>query len=323
MRSLEELKIFFTTDLKDSIKKVEAKRLATVWKMIMVLILTLGLSIFAGYYILIKADMSIGWLVLALLVILTSGTMAAVEISRNRGFYYDFKNLIIEQIMQFIHPSFHYNPRKFIPIKKFVESHLFRRLPNKSYKGDDYVVGHLDNQVKLEFSEVVAKYKKEDAKTTSGVEDLVMFKGLFFVATLPVNHDGHTVIVPRNVDMTEANFRDNVKLHPMNAAPVEILDQFNVFTSNDEASRQLLSKEVVQDILDAKAKRKGDSIHISFVGQNVFIGVEHGKDLFEPKLWGTLNNFEVIREYADDLTQAITIVDAVARSATKSSKQMA
>ena len=46
-----------------------------------------------------------------------------------------------------------------------------------------------------------------------------------------------------------------------------------------------------------------------FVGSMVFVAISFSRNLFEPKLFSSLTDFENIREYYDDLDLAISIVD--------------
>ena len=61
-------------------------------------------------------------------------------------------------------------------------------------------------------------------------------------------------------------------------------------------------------ITDFKEKT-GKKIYLSFIGSMVFVAVPYTRDLFEPRLFKTLLDFEPIRRYYEDLQFAIGIVD--------------
>lgn len=318
MKTVTELEAYFNSDLAPSVEKVERKRKSIITKLVVVAILTVvfcaaATFVWSHFNQEIETGVPIGWLILGYLIFIVGGAVLWLEISRNKGFYYDFKTLIIEQVMQTIHPSFRYKAHKFIPIQQFVESHLFETLPNKKYEGDDYVQGQLDNGAKLEFSEIVAHYRKrdipEDEKTKKKAEK-VMFKGLFFVAETNLKHKGHTVITPRKVDLRKAKFRDNVKLDVMHNPPPDFQGIFHVFTDNQDAAKELFNPQLVQRLVRFQQAHDGNFM-VSFIRKKLYVGITHEKDLFEPNLWKTLKDFDAIRDYFKDLRQAVTILENI------------
>ncbi|MHC4388157.1 MAG: DUF3137 domain-containing protein, partial [Planctomycetota bacterium] len=57
-------------------------------------------------------------------------------------------------------------------------------------------------------------------------------------------------------------------------------------------------------------KRKTNRpVYLSFVGSKVFVAVSYTKNLFEPRLFRTILDFELVQEYFEDLQLAIGIVD--------------
>lgn len=318
MKTAEDLRFFFDTELKKSLQKVESKRKAILTRVTVVIILTLAAIGFTVWFFNYLNDQRVngtpardpfelGWLILFILVELVGGFVLSSELMRNKGFYYDFKNLIIEQIMQFIHPSFHYKPHKSIALPRFVESHMFRHLPNKSYKGDDYVSGDLGSIGKLEFSEIEARRKGDDKKSEE--EGNIVFKGLFFVAETHNTYKGYTAIVPKSVDLTQATYPDRVKMNRMNSAPQTLQSKFNVFTSDEEGANEVLTNALISRLIKSE-QSDGVQLMVSFHGHRIFVGVAHPKDLFEPKLTKSLMDFEVIKEFFDELAGAISVVEA-------------
>jgi len=60
--------------------------------------------------------------------------------------------------------------------------------------------------------------------------------------------------------------------------------------------------------MEFKKKTRRD-IYLSFLGSSVYIAVSFAKDLFEPRIFKTLLDFEVVQEYFEDLTLAYGIVE--------------
>ncbi|MFW5659084.1 MAG: hypothetical protein ACOCZ8_03785, partial [Bacteroidota bacterium] len=159
MKTTQELKDYFHNELADDVSKVERKRRLVVMQLIGVSILiAAGIVTTVILHLQFTEIIDAGWLILGIMLSIILGGVMMYEVSRNRGFYYKFKNLIIDRIITCIDPSFVYKSHKFIPVNRFVESHLFQALPTKKYRGDDYVRGRIGDTA-VEFSELVAPYR--------------------------------------------------------------------------------------------------------------------------------------------------------------------
>jgi hypothetical protein len=55
-----------------------------------------------------------------------------------------------------------------------------------------------------------------------------------------------------------------------------------------------------------KAQRK---VYVSLVDTRIYVAIATTKDLFEPRLFRTMVNFNPIREYFEDLQLMLSIVD--------------
>jgi hypothetical protein len=326
MKSAEDFKAFYEAELKIHLRKVESRRRALVTKILIVGILSVLISIGGSVFYWMHNEplpdnerWNYGWLALGVLVVLTGGFVLMAEMSRNRSFYDRFKMLIIEEIMKFIHPSFQYKAHKFVPINRFVESHMFKFLPNKRYEGDDFCSGTLGSLGKLEFSEIEARRKPAAGEKISKKDDgLVVFKGLYFVAEVENTFPGYTVIVPSGTDLTNSQFPDNVKLHPYtNNVPAELSQYFRVFTDMDSTSREVLTPKIVKLMVDFQKTHPHVQLSASFHNHKIYVGVAHEKDLFEPKLFHSLLDFNVIKTFFDDLYSAITIVETLGQARTE------
>ncbi|MBU9710498.1 DUF3137 domain-containing protein [Evansella tamaricis] len=59
-----------------------------------------------------------------------------------KGFSQQMKQEVIKETVKFINPAFKYDPEKFIPKKTFVNTNIFKKVPNR-YRGDDYIWGYV------------------------------------------------------------------------------------------------------------------------------------------------------------------------------------
>ena len=88
----------------------------------------------------------------------------------------------------------------------------------------------------------------------------------------------------------------------------EFESHFVVYGSDQIEARYILSTSLMARITDFKNKT-GKKIFLSFIGSMVFVAVSYSRNLFEPKLFTTLLDFEPIRRYYEDLQLIIGIVD--------------
>jgi hypothetical protein len=307
MKSVENLRSYFQNELAADIDKVDKQRKMILTRLVATIIVFVAVIVLVTYSSLnFFAQYAYGWAVLFDLVIAVVGVIMINELQKNRDFYTDFKNLIIERIIQFINSSFVYRPAKYIPLKKFNESHLFPKPPNKKYKGDDYVSGSLGEKCKLEFSELYAT-RKEQKDDSGSTEQRTLFKGLFFVANVSSKFNGQAVIVPAEADFSNAEFIDKSQLEKLETGPASHSDNFAVYTNNTDEAQNLFTRELIHQLEDFRQRHQND-IRVSFIGNKIYVAISHDKDLFEPKLMKSLKDFDVIQEYYDDLYEAIVIV---------------
>lgn len=313
MKTVEQLKEYFNNDLMPEVLQVEQKR-----KMIVVRVILLGIGLLAvlvlGYLGLdSNPDLnSVGWKGLFLLVVGVLGFVAYREILNNRDFYNDFKTNVIEKIVKFIDPSFTYISHKYIQPTQLVESKLFSHLPKK-YKGDDYAVGVLGRNTKVEFSEVVARHRHRLDDNSKG-EWAVTFKGLFFVAQVERTFSGQTFVVASNHGVEALMAGSGAPPTQVASGNADFDNLFKIFSTNPGEAKTLISPEIQKHLIDFRAHRTND-VRFSFIGSKINVAVFHEKDLFEPEIFKTLVDFSIISEYYDDLYQAISVVESIDRSA--------
>jgi hypothetical protein len=84
--------------------------------------------------------------------------------------------------------------------------------------------------------------------------------------------------------------------------------EFVVYGDDQVEARYILSPSLMSRIVDYKQKT-GKRIYLSFVGSTIFVAIWIGRNLFEPRIFKTLLDFEPIRQYYEDLKIAIEIVE--------------
>ena len=232
-----------------------------------------------------------------------------------KGFVADFKGTVVDGVVRFCDPSLTYEPKQHISQPQFRESGIFQHGIDR-FKGEDHVVGKV-GATALEFSELHAEYKttSTDSKGHTRTTWHTIFKGLFFIADFNKDFRGATVVLP---DVAERLFGFLGKtLQKMNFARsgelVKLEDpeferQFVVYGDDQIEARYILSPSLMARIMDFK-KSSGREILVSFVRSKVYVAIKTGKNMFEPRIFSTLLDFSLVRDYLQDLQFALGIVE--------------
>ncbi|MFH1460160.1 MAG: DUF3137 domain-containing protein [Candidatus Omnitrophota bacterium] len=229
---------------------------------------------------------------------------------QTKNYKCDFKLKIIQKIVGFIDPQLKYDPYSCIPQQRFKFSGIFRHSIDK-YRGDDLVCGVL-GKTKIEFSEICAEYETRDNKGNRHTHTI--FKGLFFIADFNKDFQGTTYVLPDKVEKIFGGLGAFLqKADKRRGELVKLEDAvfekaFVVYAEDQIEARYILSPSLMARILDFKKKTNKD-IYLSFIKSNVYVAIPYGKDLFEPQIFKTLNDFNPIKEYYEDLVLAVSIVD--------------
>ncbi len=83
---------------------------------------------------------------------------------------------------------------------------------------------------------------------------------------------------------------------------------FAVYGNNQAESNSVLSETQRNRLVDFK-RRTGKKIYISFTRSNVYVAIPYKKDLFEPRIFRTVLDFSLIKEYFEDMRLAVDIVE--------------
>lgn len=226
--------------------------------------------------------------------------------SKFRG---EFKNKIIQKVVQYIDPKFRYNAYGKISEKDFNTCGIFPFVAD-NYQGDDLVSGIHDEETEFSFSEVYAKRFVRDHRRRPHL--VPIFKGLLFKADFNKNFKFVTVVLPDTTEKYFGNmgqamqsgniFREElVKLENP-----EFEKEFSVYSDSQTEARYLLSPKLMQRILDYKDKH-GERISLSFANSNIYIAVPRVKDLFEPNYFKPIDRFDAIEKYYNDMQMMVDI----------------
>lgn len=306
MKTLEELREFYNTNLLTDLAVLEEqrKRVARTIGIVIIVILCVAL---AGA--LIFGAMAGNPMAVLFPIIISAIIGGIICYFVSRGYVSEFKSVVIRKIVHFIDDELNYSPEDYIPKPVFMMSKIFTRKPNR-YKGDDLVFGKV-SETQIKFSELNAVYESGSGKNKSRV---TVFKGLFFMGDFNKHFSGKTVVLP---DTAEKLFgRLGQKLQSLNVFRGRLIKledpqferHFVVYGDDQVEARYILSTSLMSRIVDFKEKTR-KKIYLSFVGSMVFVAIWCTKNMFEPRIFRTLLDFEPIREYFEDLQLVIGIVD--------------
>ena len=325
MKTLSEFQSFYNEQLISKLQELETERKKFTGKLFAMsfIFVVIGLAGFFGFtlfkrensfYQIQEAGVDPVWIFMGVLIILFIIVLSFRIYAFSKKFTSKFKNNIIKEIVSFIDRSLHYSPENGISENEFMRSTIFTTNPDR-YKMEDMVSGTIGS-TSMKFSECHAEYKttSTDSKGRSKTTWHTIFRGLFFIADFNKNFKSRTVVLP---DTMEKMFGFlGKKLQSMNIGRDQLIKledpefekQFVVYGQDQVEARYILSTALMKRILDFRNKTKRD-ISLSFVNSSVFVAIPVNKDLFEPRIFRTVMNFDFLKEYYEYISITTELVE--------------
>jgi len=314
MKTTEDLKSFYDGSLRQQILALEEKRkkiahmaLAIIFGCITLFLFSLLLSI-----VLTPVFAVVSFIAIVVLGIILYFTLVHSEA---KAFVSDYKRRIVGEMVKFIDGNLAYNPENGIRQPAYMNSRIFLTQPDR-YKCEDYVSGKI-GETFIEFSEVHSEYKTEtrDSKGHRQTHWHTIFKGLFFIADFNKNFAGTTVVLPDFAESTFGflgkifqswNLTRSEKLIKLEDPDFEKL--FVVYGDDQITARYILTPGMMERLSEFRRKLNS-TIYLSFRDSKVYVAVSVNKNLFEPNVFSSNDNFEVLREYFTYLDLAGRIIE--------------
>lgn len=231
----------------------------------------------------------------------------------SRQFADRFKKTVIAKIVKFVDENLNYYPENGIGQSSFSGSSIFQHGIDR-YKSEDLVSGKL-GLTKIEFSEVHAEYKTETYhKGRKQTHWHTIFKGLFFIADFNKNFSTRTVVLPDTAEKLFGFLGKTLQSMNITRDPLikledpEFEKNFVVYGQDQIEARYILSTSLMKRIVDFKKKTKKE-ISLAFVNSSVYATVPVSKNLFEPRVFSTIVNFDLLKEYFEYMLLSAGIVD--------------
>jgi len=308
MKSIEDFKAYYEEVLEPELRSLDRKRKGIIfkaWASVVVCLILLAGTI----YMLMNTPAtknSVGWPILATLLIGSIAYVLYTQITSNKDFYLEFKRKVIEQVVKFIHSNLIYINNRYVPPTVFVQSKLFPHLPKK-YLGDDYVGGQLTDDIKIESSEVEAYYKDEKGNFQ------LLFHGIFFAADIHQSFNHPLFIFPSHVDISQ--YPESVSsLKEFQVEDEEFGKFFKVYCEDPDIASRMLTKEEVKQLVQYKHNHPKNDVYVSFLKKQIYVAISYQHPLFEPKLYKSVLNLKNLMEYYEDFYSALLIVQDIYKS---------
>ncbi|MCK5345458.1 MAG: DUF3137 domain-containing protein [Candidatus Heimdallarchaeota archaeon] len=315
MKSLDELRKYYDTELMSELIELEQQRKDVIRKLIKRMGIVLAIAIMAIGSIIAFADSNSDNSPLLIIAAIAAFLVGGIVFQRTKRLYTSrFKDQIIAKLVKFIHEGLSYQKDSCISSSIYNSSQIFKQRVDR-YRGDDYVSGKIDKTF-LQFSELHTEYKTEhcDSKGNRQIQWHTIFKGLFFIADFNKHFKGTTLVLPDVAEKLFGQLGNFLQSKNMTRGQLVKMEDpefeklFVVYSSDQIEARYILSPGLMRRIVDFKQKNK-KQIYLSFVSSRVFVAISYLKSLFEPRIFRTVIDFKPIQEYFEDLQLAIGIVD--------------
>jgi ABC-type multidrug transport system fused ATPase/permease subunit len=315
MKSENDLKQFYDFTLSRSLKDLEEKRRKIASKLIMFWIVLGSVFLFGLLASAITMNPVIAIVLFIFLLIIGLIVFFIFFLRKIKSFTLEFKEKIVGEIVRFVDKNLSYAPEKGIGQQTYMDSQIFLTRPDR-YKCEDYVSGKI-GETQIEFSEIHSEYKTEhtDSKGHRQTQWHTIFRGLFFIADFNKNFQGTTVVLP---DLAEKTFGFIGKIFQswnltrkgqlIKLEDPEFEKLFVVYGDDQITARYILTPGLMQRLVKFRESLH-NTIFLSFKDSKVYIAISINRNLFEPRIFRSNEDFGLIEDYFENLELAVQIIE--------------
>ena len=301
MRRIEAFRIYYNQTIHPELLRMERKRKRLLF-LTAVAVLSIPVVIFVHLYLNI--------LVLSLILSIPIGLYLTYLTYKIQRFRATFKPHIVNLILDFIDDGLNfgtlkYDSKRFIEKERFLASHLFgTQAP--FYQGEDFIGGKIGE---LDF-EMCELNVKEYSKVRNRLN--YVFRGIFLHTTFNLQLRGKIIVLPR--EFKQYLSRSIRKFNTLGGDEYEgALDEnfeksFMTFSTKEAQVHSLLSLDMQNAIVNYRYET-GKEVYISFIENEIYIGIAEPKDILEPYIFSSNVSFELVREFFEDIHMMISIVE--------------
>lgn len=311
MDDLKALEQFYTNDLREPLARLEKarKRLLLTFLLITVVLVVANVSLFLvmeGNEKSLAAFTIVGSLI----------GFACLASSKMSRWANDFKTTVISPLLHRIEPRLTYYPGEKIDSEVFHATCLYEFSQAFDYDGEDLVTGVLAG-VPVSFSELHVTSGSSKSGTTTH------FRGMFLVADVDVGIDDPVWLLPHGY----LSMRDKMgrvsgllfgflnRMSQREGEEIELEDNefsklYQVVAEDESTATRLLNDELREKLIELRQRSNQDA-RVSFQPNRIAVALSTEGNLFEPRLTKTILSYEVVRQFAEDVTHALSIVLAI------------
>lgn len=215
----------------------------------------------------------------------------------------DFKQQIIDPVVRGYSKSLRYEPQGGFELDEIAASGLFPDPRPKRIACEDLVRGRLGaTDVRFCEVEVHGDVELQGGRRT----ERQLFGGLFLIADFHKHHLGAVHVLPRDRNPVR-RFIDRIRGRARKRFGDEVLmedpdfNQHFVVHSRDQVeARYVLSVSLI-DRIRVFRERTGQPLMLGFVDGTLYLAVWTGRNLFEPRVFRTVDDREVYRRFWEDI----------------------
>lgn len=300
MEEIKNFDAFYETKLQSYLDDLrEQNRIADYWGIAALLaglsiipVLVFGLSDSSGSFG--------GWLIFIMVVLLITSVYQYTSV--NDAYETNFKEKIVRQIIEFLHPGLIYKPDICISSVNYKRSGLFRAYYD-DYDGDDLIEGIYKN----------VSFKCSELSVTKR-SNFTIFKGLFFLAHINPRFTGGTYIWFKGFEQLPASIADErYRLMPMpyvkkvDCRNGDFEKCYSVYTTDVYEASELVSPAMMSLIMSFM-RQINRGIEISFVAGLCYVAIPFAENLFEPQSGDPADKTE-IRNYFFTVLLILSVIN--------------
>lgn len=323
MKTADEFKLFYDQSLLPVLTELDKERKAIIKRLLKFFLWPFGVifgAILIGGGVLGMAKASdfgtlaqFAFPVATFPSVIIGGIATLLVLGRIRKVKLRFKNDVIAGIVKSIDPSLAYAHDRSISDHEYHKSKLFLQEINR-YKGEDFVGGTVGktaisfSELKTQFHKVTHRNGKREETTTT------IFRGMFFVADFNKKFIRETVVLPDTAEKMFGSLGTMFQKMNMNREQLVKLEdpefekEFAVYSGDQVEARYILSTALMQRILEFKKKTR-KTVRMSFIDSRVYIAISINDDLFEPPIFTSMINFDLIKGFHNYLILFTGIVE--------------
>ncbi|MCF8363440.1 MAG: DUF3137 domain-containing protein [Prolixibacteraceae bacterium] len=214
-----------------------------------------------------------------------------IDIKQERKYREYYKKEVFKEVIHAIKPDWRYEFDHCVLQDEYLNSNLFNHKYNL-YQGGDYVEGQLGH-AHIKCSELKTKYKTVDYDK-NGKRLYVwhtIFNGLFLHAQTSQNIKGETHIIPVNLanDKIDSKLKNQNEIN-LNSENTDYKKAFKIYSTDEEQARAVITPQLLELLMKFYGKHKYP-LYFSFTGSNIYCALSLKKDLFEPRIFKSLLNY--------------------------------